>query len=147
MTTSSFHADNIIPSGDWIWVFGSNEAGRHGKGAARVARVNFRAEYGCGRGPTGHAYAIPTKDKHLASLSLEHIEVSIGEFLKYAAEHPKRHFFVTRIGCGLAGYADEQIAPHFVHAPTNCSLPDAWLPYVLRGATTEPTHESEGVLL
>ena len=79
--TFKFHANNTIPSGDWIWVFASNEAGKHGKGQARIARVNFRAEFGVGRGPTGHAYAIATQDRHLELLPLAAIENSIGDFL------------------------------------------------------------------
>lgn len=126
-TTFQFHPDNTLPTGDWIFVFGSNLAGRHGKGAAKIARNNFRAQYGTGSGPTGHAYAIPTKKAPYDSgLPLESIERSIDEFLRYAQEHPKLNFFVTRVGCGEAGYTDEQIGPLFASAPPNCSLPDNW---------------------
>lgn len=124
--TYAFHPDHTIPAGDWIWVFGSNLAGRHGKGAAKIARVNFRAEYGCGQGRTGHAYAIPTKDKHLGVLPLTQIEQGVAGFLEYARTNPKLNFFVTRIGCELAGYTNEQIAPLFAQAPPNCSLPQPW---------------------
>jgi len=124
-----FHPDNTIPTGDYVWVFGSNERGAHGKGAAKVARVNFHAEYGVARGPTGNAYAIPTKDKHLGVLPLEAISKSIDEFLVYAREHPKLTFFVTRIGCVLAGYADAEIGPRFAQAPENCVLPEEWREY------------------
>ena len=131
MPTFQFHADNTIPTGDWIFVFGSNEKGAHGKGAAKIARVNFRAEYGVGEGSTASAYAIPTKDKHLATLPLSRIEQSVQAFLVYAAENPKLNFFVTRIGCGLAGYEDINIAPFFVDAPGNCSLPNNWKQFVV----------------
>ena len=124
-----FHQDNTIPSSGWIWVFGSNEAGRHGKGAAKIARVNFRAAYGCGRGPTGSAYAIPTKDAHLAVLPIEQIQQSIADFLLYAKTYPEKLFFVTRVGCGLAGYTDDEIGPLFLTAPDNCSLPNDWKAY------------------
>lgn len=126
MPLPSFHPDNTIPDSSWIWVFGSNEKGAHGKGAAKVARVNFHAEYGVGRGPTAQAYAIPTKDRSLKPLPLESIYASVVDFLAYAAEHPKSKFFITRIGCVLAGYSDEEIGPAFADAPANCSLPDEW---------------------
>lgn len=131
-TTHQFHPDNTLPSADWIFVFGSNLAGRHGKGAAKVARTNFRAAYGEGRGPTGHAYAIPTKGKHLEVLDLQSIERSIEDFLLYARLHPELNFFVTRVGCGLAGYTDDQIGPMFDQAPGNCSLPNEWKQYVVQ---------------
>lgn len=136
MPTFKFHPDHIIPTGDWIFVFGSNEKGAHGKGAAKIARVNFRAEYGVAEGPTASAYAIPTKDKHLATLPKERIEASVKTFLAYAAEHPKLNFFVTRIGCGLAGYSNDDIAPMFIDAPGNCSLPDDWKHYVVSSQHT-----------
>ena len=123
---SPFHPDNTIPKGDWVWVFGSNEAGRHGKGAAKVAHVNFKAQYGVGRGLTGKSYAIPTKDARLQSLPLQTIEENVSEFLRFAAQSPKLCFYVTRVGCGLAGYSDEEIGPMFAGAPLNCSLPQEW---------------------
>jgi hypothetical protein len=128
-TTYQFHPDHTIPTGEWIFVFGSNLAGRHGKAAAKVARTNFRAEYGVGRGPTGNAYAIPTKGKHLEVLDFEDVERSIGDFLHYAALHPELNFFVTRVGCGEAGFSDDQVGPLFAKAPGNCSLPDGWKSY------------------
>jgi hypothetical protein len=126
VTVERLHPDNITPRGDWVWVFGSNLAGRHGKGAAAVARTNFQAEYGVGEGVTGNSYAIPTKGRRLEVLPLSAIEQSITAFLQHARAHPAQRFFVTRVGCGLAGYQDEQIAPLFAGAPANCSMPDAW---------------------
>lgn len=128
--TLQFHPDNIIPTGAWIFVYGSNEAGRHGRGAAKVARIDFRAEYGVGQGRTGDAYAIPTKDADLKALPLRDIDNYVREFLAYAEAHPDLNFFVTRVGCGLAGYRDEQIGPMFAKAPRNCSLPNEWRRYV-----------------
>ncbi len=124
-----FHDDGIIPTGDWIWVFGSNLKGIHGKGAAKVARVNFRAEYGVGDGPTGRAYAIPTKDRQIKSLPLADIAASVARFLEYAAQQPKTRFFVTAIGTQLAGYSNDQIGPMFADAPANCALPAQWRVY------------------
>lgn len=109
-----------------IFVFGSNLAGRHGKGAALTARQKHGAQYGVGVGPTGSAYAIPTKDEHLMTLPLVRIALYVADFIAYARDHPATDFEVTRIGCGLAGHTDAQIAPMFAEAPANCHLPDGW---------------------
>lgn len=109
-----------------IFVFGSNLAGRHGKGAALHARQHFRAEYGVGVGRTGHAYAIPTKSHSLVVLPLAQIAGYVRDFLAYASEHPELDFQVTAVGTGLAGYKHEQIAPLFALAPSNCDLPPEW---------------------
>lgn len=112
-----------------IFVFGSNLAGRHGKGAALYARQHYDAKYGVGVGRTGDSYAIPTKDKQLHTLPLESITIYVNQFLDYARAHPLLKFRVTRIGCGLAGYSDQQISPMFKNAPENCTLPDGWRSY------------------
>ena len=109
-----------------IFVFGSNLAGRHGAGAALYARKHFGAAYGTGRGRTGNAYAIPTKDERIKTLPLNRIAQYVSDFIAYAKAHPDLSFQVTRIGCGLAGYLDHQIAPLFAGAPDNCILPDGW---------------------
>lgn len=109
-----------------IFVFGSNLAGRHGKGAARDAVLYHGAKRGVGWGRTGNAYAIPTKDKNLRTLPLPEIQDYVSDFLWYAGDHPELEFNVTRIGCGLAGYKDSDIAPMFQGAPMNCNLPDGW---------------------
>lgn len=110
-----------------IFVFGSNTAGRHGKGAALEAVQRHGAIYGKGVGIQGRSYAIPTKDHYLRSLSLLKIRPYVDQFLKFARDNPKLEFFVTRIGCGLAGYKDADIAPMFENAPSNCTLPKEWL--------------------
>lgn len=109
-----------------IFVFGSNIAGRHGKGAALEAVQRHGAIYGKGEGLQGKSYAIPTKDNYIRSLPLIKINQYVQRFIKFAKENPKLEFFVTRIGCGLAGYTDEQIAPMFEEAPLNCKLPEGW---------------------
>ena len=109
-----------------IFVFGSNLAGRHGKGAALHARRVHGAEYGKGKGRTGSAYAIPTKDQHIRTLPLDRISGYVSEFITYAKEHPELEFDVTKVGCGLAGYKEEEISPMFKGAPMNCYLPDLW---------------------
>ena len=113
-----------------IFVFGSNRAGRHGLGAANVAREQYGAVLGVGEGPTGDSYAIPTKGFNMEVLPLYEIEPSCKKFLKYAEENQELEFELTRIGCGLAGYKDEQIAPFFVGAPENVIIPEMWKPYV-----------------
>lgn len=96
-----------------IFVFGSNEAGRHGKGAALAARTHYGARYGQGSGLRGNSYAIPTKDKHLNTLPLNYIEPHVQVFCQFAKDNPGLNFFVTRIGCGLAGYKEKDIRPLF----------------------------------
>lgn len=109
-----------------IFVFGSNLAGRHGKGAALEARTRWGAVYGQGIGLQGSSYAIPTKDSRLHTLSLPVIASHVWNFLAHAGANPGDTFLVTRIGCGLAGYNDGQIAPMFANAPENCRLPEGW---------------------
>lgn len=109
-----------------IFVFGSNLAGRHGAGAALFARQNHGAIYGKGQGRQGNSYAIPTKDKNIKTLPLSRIKEYVEVFLEYAKEHQDEQFEITRIGCGLAGYVDHQIAPMFKDATNNCYLPNGW---------------------
>lgn len=110
-----------------IFVFGSNLAGRHGKGAALYAVQHHGAIRGQGVGLQGNAWAIPTKDHHLRTLPLDQIGLYVAAFLAQAEVlYRDREFEVTAIGCGLAGYAPEQIAPMFRDAPPNCHLPVAF---------------------
>ena len=109
-----------------IFVFGSNLAGRHGKGAAKFALEKFGAIYGQGCGLQGSSYAIPTKDEKLKTLHLWQIQLSVLEFVNFAKLHPDLTFNVTRIGCGLAGYTEDDIAPMFRGSPKNVILPKGW---------------------
>jgi hypothetical protein len=111
-----------------IFVFGSNTAGRHGKGAALEARQKWGAIYGQGDGRQGDSYAIPTKDEVLHTLPLRAISGSVFRFIIYAHDHPDLIFEVTEIGCGLAGYRPEQIGPMFRGAPENVHLPASFEP-------------------
>jgi hypothetical protein len=113
-----------------IFVFGSNLAGRHGRGAALMAVRHAGAVYGVGSGRTGEAYAIPTKGAELNVLPLNTIQGFISEFLTYARTHPELKFQVTRVGCGLAGYQDPEIAPMFKDAPDNCAFDTKWHQYL-----------------
>jgi len=115
-----------------IFVFGSNLAGRHGKGAALVARNSYNAVYGQGVGIQGMSYAIPTKDEGLNTLSLEKIVDYVDDFLDFAEDHPEMTFNMTRIGCGLAGYTDADIAPMFECAPDNVMLPIEWVEVIFK---------------
>ena len=131
LSTRHYHVDGTLPTNPKaIWVFGSNLAGRHGAGAAKIAAALYGAPHGKGFGAMGRCFAIPTKDQKLAVIEIAEIHASIDYFLRYAGEHVDEEFFVTRIGCGLAGYHDAQIAPMFKRAPVNCSLPDAWKQYI-----------------
>jgi hypothetical protein len=110
-----------------IFVFGSNKAGRHGRGAAEHAVIYFGARYGEGDGLTGRAYAIPTKDRDLAVLPLDEIRASVERFVKFASDHMELTFLVTAIGCGLAGYKPQQIACMFAGVPENCFISPRFL--------------------
>ena len=109
-----------------IFVFGSNEAGIHGAGAARQA-LNFGAVYGKGIGLVGQTYALPTKDIKIRTLPLKIVKLYIDQFLEVARNNPDKEFLMTRIGCGLAGYKDTDIYPYFIDCPTNIVLPDYWV--------------------
>ena len=128
MEAEAYGSDSISGRGRLmaIFVFGSNLAGRHGKGAALSALHEHGAIYGQGEGRQGNSYALPTKDWDLRPLSLLSIDLSVEHFLEYAEAHPELEFNVTRVGCGLAGYADEEIRPMFKDAPANCRLPEGW---------------------
>ena len=106
-----------------IFVFGSNLAGMHGGGAARVARLRFGAVMGQGVGMQGKSYAIPTMQG-----GTETIQPYVDEFIAYARMNPDKHFLVTPIGCGIAGFEPEDIAPLFEEAKEvkNISLPESF---------------------
>lgn len=111
-----------------IFVFGSNLAGHHGGGAARIAYDKFGAEWGNGVGPQGQSYAIPTMQG-----PVETIKPYADEFIAYAKEHSQNRFLLTRVGCGIAGFTDEEIAPLFVEALDipNISVPEEWIPIMI----------------
>lgn len=94
-----------------IFVFGSNLAGAHGGGAARMAYRRFGAVWGIGVGLTGRTYAIPTMQG-----GVDTIKPYVDQFIAFACEHRQLTFLVTRIGCGIAGFSDRDIAPLFAQA-------------------------------
>jgi hypothetical protein len=113
-----------------IFVFGSNREGRHGAGAAFTARLFYGAVYGQPSGLQGNSYAIITKElrPNHPPVSLPEIEASVSTFLDFARSNPHLLFFVTPIGCGLAGFNPSQIAPFFKDSPPpNISLPSTFL--------------------
>lgn len=121
--------DHIFKLGDRrVFVFGSNLAGRHGMGAALLARRCLGAETGIPEGLMRgeRCYAIPTKDERLRSLGVAAIAERVQRFIVAAECRKDLRFFVSRIGCGLAGYTDDDIAPMFARAPVNCDLPPGW---------------------
>ena len=108
---------------DEVFVFGSNLAGMHGGGAAYVAFRQFGAVMGCGVGHRGQSYAIPTMQG-----GVETIKPYVDEFIRYALAHPELFFYVTRIGCGIAGFRDREIEPLFSEARgvANICLPKSF---------------------
>jgi hypothetical protein len=109
-----------------IFVFGSNLSGIHGGGAAHFAHKHRGALWGQGVGLQGQSYALPTKDENIETLPISEVEKHVKKFKKFAKEHPEFQFEVTRVGCGLAGFTDSQIAPLFRGSPKNCDLPEGW---------------------
>lgn len=124
-----YHEDGTLPDEPHIFVFGSNLGGRHGAGAALIAFQKYGARARQGVGLQGSSYAIPTKNAMLEVLDLYVIESYVKKFLEFA-EGSSDRFWITRVGCGLAGYADVQIAPLFRGASINCNFPKVWRYYL-----------------
>ncbi|MDD3789362.1 MAG: hypothetical protein PHO94_11805 [Petrimonas sp.] len=103
-----------------IFVFGSNLEGAHGGGAAKTAYRKFGAVWGQGTGLQGQSYGIPTMHG-----GVEAIKPYVDEFIAFAGKNPSLKFLVTRVGCGIAGFQEEEIAPLFADATT---LENVWLP-------------------
>lgn len=129
--TFQYHEDMTLPLNRAdIFVFGSNESGIHGAGSAYVAREKFGAQLGIGFGQTGRSFAIPTKDWLIDSLPLDVIEMYVSRFAAYTLTSSDK-FFVTRIGCGLAGFSDDVIALMFRACNRyNCNMPVQWKEYL-----------------
>ena len=119
-----FTPDRITSLGEnEIFVFGSNLAGAHGGGAALLAYRKFGAIWGQGVGLQGQSYGIPTMQG-----GVETIAPYVDEFIAFAKDHPELTFFVTKIGCGIAGFSEAEISPLFKAANgiTNIILPRGW---------------------
>jgi hypothetical protein len=113
-----------------VYVFASNLEGRHGKGSALEARLKWGAIYGQGEGRQGNSYGIPTKKTPYITLPLDIIQQHVEKFIEYSKNHPEDFFNVVKIGCGLAGYSDQQIAPFFEKSPSNVNLHNDWKSYL-----------------
>jgi hypothetical protein len=105
---------------DEIFVFGSNGFGAHNGGAAATAVAKFGAVYGQAEGLQGQSYAINTMD------GFDVMAEQVARFIEFAREHPELTFYVTEIGCGIAGYSPEEVAPLFKDVPGNVILPEAF---------------------
>lgn len=125
---------------DEIFVFGSNLRGNHAGGAARVARQKFGAVMGQGVGIQGQSYAIPTMQG-----GVETIKPYVDEFIQLAREWDQNTFYVTRIGCGIAGFTDEQIAPLFDEAYDlyNVRLPKSFCDIIERNRAQKQQHTQD----
>ena len=119
--TTPEHITTLQPNE--IFVFGSNLQGMHGGGAAYVAHRKFGAIWGQGVGLQGQSYGISTMQ-----CGVETIRPYVDEFIQFAKEHPNLTFLVTRIGCGIAGFTDDEISPLFekAHDVENIVLPPNW---------------------
>ena len=127
-----YHRDGEIPLPGTrsIFVFGSNDRGAHGKGAALIAKDLYGAEYGVGSGLMGRCYGIPTKDRFMRTKSLYEIKRDVDFFVKFTHSRPDLDFWITSVGCGLAGYKGWQVGVFFKGCNTNCNFPKNWRPYV-----------------
>lgn len=112
-----------------IFVFSSNLSGIHGAGAAKFALQHYGAIYGNGIGPQGESYAIPTKDFQINTLPLQEIKKYITDFVMFSRENQNKIFHLTRVGCGLAGYKDRDIAPLFNGIEFNVKVSSLWIPF------------------
>lgn len=119
MTRTTPERITSLPEGE-VFVFGSNAGGQHGGGAALVAARNFDAEWGVGEGPTGQTYALPTMEGPAA------FEQAVARFVTHAREHPETTFWLTKVGCGIAGYAEDDVKGWFADTPSNVIKPPGW---------------------
>jgi len=123
---SKVEKDLVVPD---IFVFGSNKAGRHGRGAAKYANDYYGAEYGVGEGPTGYAYAIPTKGHKLEALPFSEIDLAICRFIEHAKNTPQDSYELTPIGTGLAGHSKREVWSVLKREglPRNVFLSSSWV--------------------
>lgn len=119
MTRTTPERLTSLPEGN-IFVFGSNAGGQHGGGAAHTAVRSFGAEWGVGEGLAGQSYALPTMEGR------EAFEQAAARFVAYAGEHPELTFWLTKVGCGIAGYAEAEVRGWFAETPPNVVKPAGW---------------------
>ena len=121
-----FQKDGSSPKNGEVFVFGSNKSGIHGAGAALHAAKNFGALPGLAFGMVNESFAIPTKDREIRTMKLNEIKKYVNLFIEFANKRPHINFYITRVGCGLAGYKDSDIAPMFKGIGDNCSVAYEW---------------------
>lgn len=109
-----------------IFVFGSNEKGLHGGGAAKVAHNDYGAIWGHGEGLYGRSYALPTCQWPGVPLDIGVVGHYVRRFIDHAKRNPQLSFWVTKVGCGLAGFKEEEVIPFFKDVPENVILPEDW---------------------
>lgn len=118
MNTTPERIDSL-PEGS-IFVFGSNASGNHGGGAARVALEKFGAIMDQGEGLQGQSYGLPTME------GPEALARAAARFLEFAVTRPDLTFYLTKVGCGIAGYAEDEVVPLFAKSPPNVIKPPGW---------------------
>ena len=111
--------ENLKPNE--VFVFGSNMNGNHYGGAARIAYDRFGAIWGVGEGEAGMTYAIPTLNKNMEKVTRQQLSGSISRFITYCENHPEKDFYLTKIGCGIAGWSICEVAEIFFEALENVS--------------------------
>lgn len=111
---------------DQVFVFGSNLAGSHAGGAAAQA-VEWGAETGVGEGLTGQTYAFPTLTRGMKKVSRASLKKSVKKLYETCKENPDKEFLLTKVGCGIAGFSEDEIRPLFADAPGNLVLPEDWV--------------------
>jgi hypothetical protein len=134
-----FHKDGTLPQQEsTIFVFGSNEKGVHGAGAALIAKEKFGAIPGECSGFMGRSFGIPTKDEFIQPMPVRDMDIYFGDFCAQTILNPDLKFFVTRVGCGLAGNSDETMATLFKEFAMNvgsdlrnCSFAEEWRPFLV----------------
>lgn len=138
MMSFQYHDETIVTElpENTVFVFGSNMAGQHTHGAARIAAQHFGAVKGVGRGWAGQSFAIPTLNEHQQQMPLSQIAHYIHDFKIYAQNHSKMTYFLTALGCGIAGYKVSEIAPLFRGMSSNIIFPESFKPYIEENAVS-----------
>ncbi|MEO6471216.1 MAG: hypothetical protein ABIR57_05075 [Aeromicrobium sp.] len=116
--TTPNNIESLPPTG--IFVFGSNREGQHGGGAAYTALVRFGAIMGVGEGLQGQSYGLPTME------GIESFRLAASRFIAFARERPDLEFWLTKVGCGIAGYSEEDVRAMFADTPGNVIKPPGW---------------------
>jgi len=116
--TTPDHIEFLPPHG--VFVFGSNRQGNHGGGAAHTAMTQFGAVAGVGEGLRGRSYALPTME------SIDGLKWAAERFIEYARSHPELEFWLTKVGCGIAGLTEDEVKPLFADTPENVVKPPGW---------------------